>query len=449
MQSDFVERPVGTRDYVGCELTRKRAVEDRLIREFEQWGYQSVETPLFEYAETIARGLHRDEDERLFRLFDREGRTIALRPEMTTPVARVATTLLAAETLPLRICYCAKTYSGRSGRAQEPVEVTQAGVELIGDSGPDADAEIIALMAGGLRAVGLTEFRFALGHMGFVQSLFSVLAPGLRTRLRRALIAKDLVAYDATLAGEVQSLPADWLESLRIMPRIRGGKDAIEQARSIAFVEAAQRACDEWQELLTALSDHGVEDVVHLDLGLCLDHEYYTGITIEGYADALGQPIAFGGRYDALLAQFGNQAAATGCVVHVERVLAALGESSCGDPVRRLYYGANTRRLALAVGRELRRLEHRVAVAGVAPESEAGASAVGAVTGSGTGRSVAGFAPESETGGSTIADAAGAMNRGPWAMLANDGAVTASDEDFAALCRDIVRVLAPGGDLSC
>ena len=421
MQSEFVERPNGTRDYVGCELTRKRAVEDRLIREFELWGYQSVETPLFEYAETIARGLHRDEDERLLRLFDREGRTIALRPEMTTPVARVATTLLASETLPLRLCYCAETYSGRSGQIQGPVEVTQAGVELIGDSGPDADAEIIALMVSGLRAVGLTEFRFALGHMGFVQALFSVLAPALRSRLRRALIAKDLVSYDTILASAAETLPADWFGALQLMPRIRGGVDAIAQARSIAFVEAAQQACNEWQELLTALSEHGVADVVHLDLGLCLDHEYYTGITIEGYADALGQPIAFGGRYDALLAQFGSPAAATGCVVHVERVLAALNESWCGDPVRRLYYHAETRELALAVGRALRRLGHRVAVAGLAREQGAGES-VSANTETQTHRSDS------------------------FALLAADGTVIANDGDFAAVCREIVRAMELGGD---
>ncbi len=424
MQSDFIERPIGTRDYAGCEMTRKRDIEDRLIREFELWGYQSVETPLFEYAETFARGLHRDEDERLLRLFDREGRTIALRPEMTTPVARVAATLLASETLPLRLCYCAKTYNGRGGRVQGSVEVTQAGVELIGDSGPDADAEIIALMVGSLRETGLTEFRFALGHMGFVQALFSVLPPELRTRLRHALIAKDLVAYDAILASETQSAPAGWLEALRVMPRIRGGVDAIEQARSIAFVEAAQQACDEWQDLLAALSEHEVADVVHLDLGLCLDHEYYTGITIEGYADALGQPIAYGGRYDALLAQFGRQAAATGCVVHVERVLAALDESGCGVPVDRLYYGAGTRPVALAVGRELRRLGHRVAVAGITLEQGVDESGV--------------------TDTWTPTDPSGA-----WACLAAGGTLIASDEEFAVVCQEIVRVLGQEGDLRC
>ncbi|MHB1684088.1 MAG: ATP phosphoribosyltransferase regulatory subunit, partial [Bacilli bacterium] len=197
--------------------------------------------------------------------------------------------------------------------------------------------------------------------------------------------------------------------------------DAIAQARSIAFVEAAQQACNEWQELLTALSEHGVADVVHLDLGLCLDHEYYTGITIEGYADALGQPIAFGGRYDALLAQFGSPAAATGCVVHVERVLAALNESWCGDPVRRLYYHAETRELALAVGRALRRLGHRVAVAGLAREQGAGES----------------VSANTETQ---------AHRSDSFALLATDGTVTASDEDFAAVCREIVRAMEQGGD---
>lgn len=319
MNPTYLERPTGTIDLYGESLHKKRWIEQEMIAVFQSFGYEMLETPMIEYVETIARGLHGHE-EQLYRMFDRSGRTMALRPEMTTPVARVVATDLSDTNYPIRIAYTAKTYQADDGRLHEPVEMTQAGVELIGDASPDADAEVIALMATALRRLGIEHFRFAIGHMGYLRAMLAPLSEGLQVALRKALVARDLVHYEQILDGEV-GLNSEWLSRLKEFPRIRGGIEAIAIARELALDERAKQACDEWEELFAVLEAHGVADVTQVDLGLYLNHEYYTGIVIEGYAEALGAPICFGGRYDGLLEQFGRKAPATGCVTHIERLL--------------------------------------------------------------------------------------------------------------------------------
>lgn len=317
----YWERPPGTNDFVLEDMAHRMRIQTQLLTEFARWGYALAETPMLEYAETFTQGIHQGEEERLFRMFDAGGRTLALRPEMTAPVARLAASSLADEPLPLRVGYWAKTYREQGGRVHDRAEVTQAGVECIGGEAVDADAEVIALIAGSLHRLGVQGFRIALGHTGYVQALVRGLPDESRIALRHALIDKDLVAYERLLQS------VGWLSpdsaALAALPSVRGGRAEIARARELAAGNAAaQAACAELEETWLALAAHGVAEDIHIDLGLYLHHEYYTGIVVEGYADALGQPICFGGRYDNLLSQFGRPAPATGCVLHVERLMA-------------------------------------------------------------------------------------------------------------------------------
>ncbi len=325
MHPTYLERPSGTQDLYRQPLQKKRWIEQEMISVFQNFGYDLLETPVIEYVETFVRGLHGSEEEQLYRLFDRNGRTLALRPEMTTPVARVVVTELTKSKYPIRVAYAAKTYRAQEGRLREPVEVTQAGVELIGDASSDADAEVIALMATALMRLGIDHFHFAIGHMGYLRAMLAPLSEMLQANLRQALIDRDLVRYEQILSQETE-LDSDWMVRLLEFPRIRGGVEVISVARELALDERAERACDEWEELFAALGAHGVASFAHVDLGLYLDHDYYTGIVIEGYAEALGVPICSGGRYDGLLERFGHAAPATGCVAHVERLLQATSQ---------------------------------------------------------------------------------------------------------------------------
>lgn len=343
-------------------MAHRRFIEAELMDEFGRFGFLPVETPVVEYAATFTQGIHQDDEERMYRMFDATGRTLALRPEMTAAVARLAATTLADDPLPLRLCYWAKTYRAEGGRVHDRTEVTQAGVELLGVRGVEADAEVIAVMVSSLRRLGLRAFRLAVGHSGYVQSMLRSLPDGLRADLRRALIEKDLVAYGRALVGGRGLVGEADLERLAALPRVRGGAEAVAAARRAALDDGARAACDELDALWRALREHGVDEFVRLDMALYLHHEYYTGVVMEGYADALGYPICFGGRYDRLLEQFGRRAPATGSVLHIERLMAIVEPRSGRPNGVRLCYAEPARPAAYGFARFLRERGHPTAV---------------------------------------------------------------------------------------
>ncbi len=324
MSSLYFERPHGTRDYIMRELEAKHQIESVIRQVFNAWGYDWIATPLLEYEETVRQGLHKEEEEQLYRLFDAAGRTIVLRPEMTTPVARVVATLLAGAPEPLHLAYMERTLRRAPIRSNESSEVTQAGVELLGDRTPDADAEVVGVMISVLQAVGVRSFRVAVGHTGYVGALLQGLPNPVQQDLRRALLRKDAVRYEQLLDQHKDMLSAVELEGLLSLPRIRGGKEAIVEAKKYASRPEALAACRDLEVFYDALMAMEMAEAVQFDLGLYLEHDYYTGILFEGYVPTLGLPICFGGRYDNLLERFGRAMPATGGVLHVERLLSVI-----------------------------------------------------------------------------------------------------------------------------
>jgi len=363
MMKRFLERPRGTRDFALAEMQHRATIERALQKEFGQWGYQPIETPLLEYAATFAKGLHEGEEERMYRLFDAAGQTLALRPEMTTPVARLAATVLSEEPLPLRLCYSAKTYREQGPLAHEAAEVTQVGVELLGDDSADADAEMIAMMVGGLARLGLSEFRIALGHVGYVSAMLDQVGRNARELLVGALMDRDLVTYERTVRGISSDSESDLSSALLELPHIRGGREALQRARVLAQSgdNAARLACDDMFDVWQALCEHGVGRFVQFDLGLYPNHDYYTGVVMEGYVDRLGQRICYGGRYDHLLAKFGRPLPATGCVLHLERLQDAVEVSAPARDLIALSYEPACRADALGFARDLRGRGYQVA----------------------------------------------------------------------------------------
>lgn len=321
--------PEGVRDRLPGEAARVRRLSDQLDGVFRTWGYREVATPVIEYLEAVAVGAGnwgRPED--LYQLFDRKGRTLALRPDMTTPIARLAATRLAGESLPLRLAYFAPVFRHRDLRAGSASEIWQAGVELVGAPGEAADAEVIALACAAVKAAGLEGFRIGLGHVGIVEGLFrhAGVAPETAAELKEAMVARDLVAFEngvarAGLAGD----RADLLLGLvhfhgsfaQAQERFQGvGGDVADALAHLARV----------LDLLEAL---GVSDRVSLDLGLVRSLGYYTGVVFEGYLPGIGAPVMGGGRYDNLLNEFGTPLAATGFALEVDRVLMAQEQQGC------------------------------------------------------------------------------------------------------------------------
>ncbi|MFC4768335.1 ATP phosphoribosyltransferase regulatory subunit [Effusibacillus consociatus] len=349
------EKPQGVRDFLPDTAANKRQVEREISKSFAGWGYREIITPMFEYMDTFQTGIRGAED-RVFKFVERSGRMVALRADMTSPIARVVASLLKDSPLPIRLSYTANIFRQQELVAGRDAEFTQAGVELIGDASPDADAEMLALAVSTLKAIGLEGFRLALGQVGFVHGLLQeyVVDEAIRDRLQSALADKDYVAYERTIALEVTE-PASSI--LLQIPRLRGGVTVLAKAGELTSNPQAREALQNLEDIWRVLAIHGVTDHVQIDLSLLLGLNYYTGAVFEGYAPLMGFPICGGGRYDELIERFGRKAPATGFIIGIERILEILEKKGAFSPDARylLCYPEEDREPALHFASFLRR----------------------------------------------------------------------------------------------
>ncbi|TRY24551.1 ATP phosphoribosyltransferase regulatory subunit [Brevibacillus sp. LEMMJ03] len=355
------EKPLGMRDILPESLARQRHLERALRQCIERWGYREIVTPSLEYFDTVGMASATLTD-RMFRLLDKQGHTVVLRPDMTTPIARVVSSLYKDVPLPIRLYYQTNVFRAQEKEAGRNAEFFQTGIELVGDGTVDADAEAIALAVFCLRAAGVETFRIAIGHVDFVEGLLEETAPEetVRGQFRRFLYERDFVGF-RQLADELD-ISAEDRRRLNALLRLRGGKGKIAEARELTANGKARRAVENVFSLWQALEAYGVTDALLLDFNLISNLDYYTGVVFEGYAADLGSPLVGGGRYDRLLAQFGRPAPATGFAIKMDRLMQVtpLAPSPEQPPVL-LCYTEERRKDGLAEAQRLRQ-EGRVVV---------------------------------------------------------------------------------------
>jgi ATP phosphoribosyltransferase regulatory subunit len=348
------EKPLGMRDILPESLAKQRHLERALRQCIERWGYEEISTPSLEYYDTVGAASATLTD-RMFRLLDKQGHTVVLRPDMTTPIARVVSSLYKDVALPIRLFYQANVFRAQEKEAGRNAEFFQTGIELIGDASDDADAEAIALAVFCLRAAGVETFRIAIGHVDFVDGLLeeAIEDEAVRSQFRQYLYERDFVGFRQLLAN--QEIDNEAKHRLEALLRLRGGKGKIEEARELTVNGKARRAVETLASLWEALEAYGVTDDLLLDFNLISNLNYYTGVVFEGYAADLGSPLLGGGRYDHLLAQFGRPAPATGFAIKMDRLLQVTPAME-GQPIQRvlLCYTRELRTEALAEAKRLR-----------------------------------------------------------------------------------------------
>jgi ATP phosphoribosyltransferase regulatory subunit len=305
--------PPGTRDVLPDEMRELRVLAARLHEIYEAAGYGEVRTPALEYEEVLRQG-----DERAasapYRLFDEHGRVLVLRSDMTIPIARLVASRYRDAEPPLRFSYFQHAYRAPE-RGRTSAEFLQGGVELIGVPGTAGEAEVLALVAESLEAVGLRRHRIGLGDGALFSTLLAELevdeeerGPLVALLSERRFVELEARADRLGLSGAARDLLVE-------LPRVRGGPEVLEREAG-----PAAAAVENLRALHGALADRGIADRVIFDLGLVRELSYYTGAVFEVYDPAVGFALGGGGRYDGLLARFGRDLPACGLALDLQAV---------------------------------------------------------------------------------------------------------------------------------
>jgi ATP phosphoribosyltransferase regulatory subunit len=301
--------PPGTRDVLPEEMRELRAIGDRMRETFEGAGYGEIHTPALEYEEVLLRGDARAAGAR-YRSFDDQGAVLALRSDMTIPIARVVATRYAEASPPLRFSYVARAWRATDRGVGEPREFLQAGLELVGVPGAEGEAEVIALTIEALTAAGLGRHRVGVGDGALYRGLLSSFGvpEDAHMPMLEALSRRDLV----DLEHQVDALGLEQAhhDLLVRLPQLRGGPEVLGDAPEVEGLRALHQQ----------LEARGVADRVIFDLGLVRELGYYTGPVFEVYDPAVGFTLGGGGRYDNLIGKFGRDLPACGLAVDVQRV---------------------------------------------------------------------------------------------------------------------------------
>ncbi len=317
--------PTGTRDILPDEMRELRAIEATLAELFDSRGYGEVATPTIEQHESLdpADGPGGGSG---YRFFDEAGTVLALRSDMTVPIARLTAHRFRPEEGPFRFRYEANVYRAVRPQRGQMREQRQVGIELIGAEAPAGTVEVMELLVGALDAIGLDRAVVGLGDsdlIGQVLDEYGVPADA-RGRILTQLAAHDLVAIEAEV-GELDGLADEQRRAIVELTSLRGGSEVLARAREIggdALARASRRLADTFEGLERA----GIADRVQLDLGLLRELGYYTGAMFEVYDPALGHVLGGGGRYDTLLGRFGRDMPAAGFALYLERLHIAQAE---------------------------------------------------------------------------------------------------------------------------
>lgn len=312
--------PEGTRDLLFDDCLARRAVEAKLKKLFEGFGYSEVVTPGMEFYDVFSGSSRNFRQESLYKMVDSKGRLIVMRPDSTIPIARLAATRLKDAKLPLRLYYNQSVFENNALLKGRSDEVVQAGIELIGGANSKrADYEVLCTAVEALAEFDKDNFRLEIGHIGYFKELVTKLDVDemVREEIRMLISTKNYPALNDLLdeVGNNQITCA-----LKQLPSLFGGIEVLDKAADIYTDDKITGILYNLREVYNRLSSLGYEGKISVDLGIVSHTDYYTGIVFKGYLSEVGQSVLKGGRYDKLVGEFGEDCPAVGFGVNVDSV---------------------------------------------------------------------------------------------------------------------------------
>jgi ATP phosphoribosyltransferase regulatory subunit len=323
-----LRRPRGFREVLPNEASRREEISGKVGAYFAAAGYGLIETPAVEYLDALDPGAGRHLKD-AFRFVDVDGRLLALRTDVTIPLARVVANRFKEIEPPYRLRYCAEVFREQESLRGQDRQFTQLGIECIGLSDSAGDTEVLTLALGGLAAAGIDDVSLHLNDVSIVAALLRATGQGeaWEADVTESAHKGDFIRVRDLLADA--AIPADTAADIIELIGLRGHAEVFARARAItAPVAPAAAALARLEATYTALDKAGLAQALIIDFSVMAAFDYYTGLVFELYAPQAGLILGSGGRYDQLLSAFGRDLPAAGFVYALQALEEVL-EGEC------------------------------------------------------------------------------------------------------------------------
>jgi len=318
----------GMRDFLPEEAKMMKYVEGNARRVAQLYGYKEIMTPVVESYELLAAKAGEEVRSRMYAFEDLGGRKVALRPEFTASVARLVATTLRNEPKPLRLFCVGSLYRYDEPQKGRFREFWQSNYELMGSSKPEGDAEIIMLTNSLMKAVGLKNCVFKVGHVGVLRGVLN--QENVEEKVQNEIMQlMDKKQYeDALKLVEDAGTSEKCLAILKKLVKIKGSEVSQVLRKMKQQVESYGRAVDavkNLREILELVSETGEKIDMVVEAGFARGLEYYTGMIFEPYVPEMDIALGGGGRYDRLIELFGGEPKPAVGVAHgIDRIMMAM-----------------------------------------------------------------------------------------------------------------------------
>ncbi|SEW40415.1 ATP phosphoribosyltransferase regulatory subunit [[Clostridium] fimetarium] len=358
MKKKLLHTPEGVRDIHNEECAKKLVLQSRIHDVLNLYGYSDIQTPTFEFFDIFNKERGSVSSNEMFKFFDRDGKTLVLRPDMTPSIARTAAKYYGETNSTLKLCYLGNTFINNSSYQGRLKETTQMGAELIGDDSLDADAEVIAMVIDCLLNSGLKEFQVEIGQVQFLKGLLNEagISDDAEEELCELILNKSYFGVEELL--NTQNIDRKIAETLLLLPQLFGSVEVLEKAKTLSSNPQSLAAIKRLEDLYQLLKVYGYEKYITFDLGMLSKHAYYTGVIFNAYTYGTGDSVVKGGRYDKLIGQFGSDKASIGFSITVDQLMIALERQKIDIPLDKsgtlVLYKSDDRNISIHLSKYIR-----------------------------------------------------------------------------------------------
>jgi len=321
-----IQRPRGTRDFLFNEMKERKSVEITMRRIFETYGYSEIKTPVFEELSLFTTKSGEGIKDQIYHFQDKGGRDLALRPELTAPVARMYIKELQKTPKPVKMYYFGSCFRYERPQAGRWRQFWQFGCELIGGKSPGSEAEIISMAAHCLEELGLDDFEIHIGNLGILRNILkdANIQGNLQDQVMGVIDKGDVEELISLL--ENIDVDDNSMELLLKLIKMKGNRSIVKDVETL--INCSEHACNalfELEKLLESLEAFGFTNYV-VNLGIARGLDYYTGTVFEIYVHGLGaqKQISGGGTYNLIEVFGGENVESTGFAFGFDRVVDAL-----------------------------------------------------------------------------------------------------------------------------